>query len=119
MAQKSQGIQTLLEAEKDAAQIIEKARAYRTQRVKDAQSEANVEIEALKKSRAEELEAFESKFAGTESAIQKEIDNDTQAKLAETERAFAEKHDALVKRLVERVSDVDPQAHKNLKKVEA
>jgi len=46
--QNSQGIQTLLDAEKEAAKIVQKARQYRVQRLKDARTEAAKEIEELK-----------------------------------------------------------------------
>lgn len=53
-------IQTLLEAEKDAQAIVEKARTYRTQRLKDARSEAAKEVEAYKKKKEEEFKEYES-----------------------------------------------------------
>lgn len=116
MAQKSHGIQTLLEAEKDAAQIVERARAYRTQRIKDAHAEAATEIDALRRQRETELHEFESRFAGAESAMQREIDADMRTQLDATERAFATKHDELVARLLARVTHVEPAAHRNLGK---
>jgi V-type H+-transporting ATPase subunit G len=36
----SQGISTLLEAEKEASKVVQKARQYRIQRLKDARTEA-------------------------------------------------------------------------------
>ena len=101
----------------------------RTQRVKDAHAEASGEIEALKRAREEELGAFESKvrararvcvltqFAGAEASVQKEIDADVKSQLADIEHAFSSKHDKLVQLLVERVGNVEPKAHHNLKKV--
>jgi hypothetical protein len=53
------GISTLLEAEKEAAKIVAKAKAYRTQRLKDARQEASKETEALKASKAAEFQQFE------------------------------------------------------------
>lgn len=116
MAQKSHGIQTLLEAEKDAAQIVERARAYRTQRIKDAHAEAAAEIDALRGQRDTELSEFERSFAGAEAAMQRDIDADMRAQLETTERAFAAKHDELVARLTARVAHVEPAAHRNLGK---
>merc|ERR1711939_748065 len=48
-AQNSAGIQTLLDAEKEAQKIVQKAREYRTKRVKDAKTEAQKEIEEYRK----------------------------------------------------------------------
>lgn len=69
MAQKSQGIQTLLEAEKEASKIVEQARSCtctrlttdRTQKLKEAQSEAEKEIADIKAQKQKELEEFQKK----------------------------------------------------------
>jgi V-type H+-transporting ATPase subunit G len=53
------GISTLLDAEKEAAKIVAKAKAYRIQRLKDARLEASKEIEALKAAKAAEFAQFE------------------------------------------------------------
>lgn len=60
-AQNTASIQTLLEAEKDAQQIVEKARQYRTQRLKDARSEAQKEIEKYKSKKESEFKEYEAK----------------------------------------------------------
>ncbi|OQV05929.1 hypothetical protein CLAIMM_10581 isoform 3 [Cladophialophora immunda] len=59
-AQNSAGIQTLLDAEKEAQKIVQKAREYRTKRVKDAKTEAQKEIEEYRKKKEEEFKKFES-----------------------------------------------------------
>merc|ERR1712169_101841 len=53
-AQNSAGIQTLLDAEKEAQKIVQKAREYRTKRVKDAKTEAQKEIEEYRNKKAED-----------------------------------------------------------------
>ena len=76
-AQHSQGIQTLLEAEKEAAKVVQQARQCaslcfresdyifigatdRVQRLKDARSEAQKEIDEYRKSKEDEFNAFQS-----------------------------------------------------------
>ena len=78
-ASQSQSIQTLLEAEKDAQKVVQEARqcmaldpswsihsehlsgcADRTQRLKDARSEATKEIEAYKAQKEQEFKAYEA-----------------------------------------------------------
>lgn len=79
----AQGIQTLLDAEKEASKIVTKARecertlgentvgqvgtdSYRldrTQRVKDARGEASKEIEELKAKKEAEFKEFESEVS--------------------------------------------------------
>lgn len=77
-ASQSQSIQTLLEAEKEAQKVVQQARqcmdgsplvihhsehssgcADRTQRLKDARSEATKEIEAYKAQKEHEFKAYE------------------------------------------------------------
>ncbi|RMZ12876.1 hypothetical protein D0864_00582 [Hortaea werneckii] len=58
-AQNSAGIQTLLDAEREAQKIVQKAREYRTKRVKDARSEAQKEIEDYRKQKDDEFQKFE------------------------------------------------------------
>jgi hypothetical protein len=92
-AQQSQGIQTLLEAEKEAAKVVQQARqctfcsvhasvnlielmAYgycgyecilvgidRVQKLKDARAEASKEVEDYKKQKEQEYKTFESKVS--------------------------------------------------------
>lgn len=82
-AQQTQGIQTLLEAEKEAAKVVQQARqrtslwlylsllalalmscgmsSDRVQRLKDARTEASKEVEEYKRQKEQEYKAFESK----------------------------------------------------------
>ena len=60
-AQNTASIQTLLEAEREAGQIVEKARSYRTQRLKDARAEAAKDVDGYKAKKETEFKEFESK----------------------------------------------------------
>lgn len=126
VAQKSQGIQTLLEAEKEASKIVEKARACtsarrtdpdRTQKLKDAQSEAEKDIAALKQKNDAAIAEFQKKFEGSQTKEQGTLDKNTQQQLDDIKRAFDAKTDELVVKLLDRVASVDPQPHRNLAKV--
>ncbi|TFL02003.1 H+-ATPase G subunit-domain-containing protein [Pterulicium gracile] len=117
-AQQSQGIQTLLEAEKEAAKIVQQARQYRTQKLKDARSEASKEIEDYKKQKEEEFKSFESKHAGSTTEASSVIDKDTEVKLTAINESFDKNRDAVVKKLLDRVILVEPKLHRNLKKEE-
>ncbi|KAG1632226.1 hypothetical protein G6F45_004261 [Rhizopus arrhizus] len=54
----SQGINTLLDAEREAAKIVQKAKQYRVQRAKDARLEAAKEIENIKAQKNAEYQSF-------------------------------------------------------------
>jgi len=116
-AQHSQGIQTLLEAEKEAAKIVQQARQYRVQRLKDARTEANKEIEEYRKSKDAEFKDFESSHAGTTSNAQSAVDKETDVKLETITNAYDENKEQVVKKLLDRVVLVKPELHRNLKKV--
>ncbi|KAG6910027.1 hypothetical protein DXG01_013751 [Tephrocybe rancida] len=118
-AQQSQGIQTLLEAEKEAAKIVQQSRHYRVQRLKDARAEASKEIEAYKQAKDAEFRAFESSHAGTTSDAQTAVDKDTEVKLQAITQSFEQAKDAVVEKLLARVVLVKPELHRNLKKVGA
>ncbi|EIN03809.1 V-type ATPase [Punctularia strigosozonata HHB-11173 SS5] len=115
-AQQSQGIQTLLEAEKEAAKIIAQARQYRVQKLKDARSEALKEIEEYKKAKEQEFKAFESSHAGVNQEAQAAVDKETEAKLQSITSSYEAQKDAVVKKLLDRVVLVKPELHRNLKK---
>jgi len=117
-AQQSQGIQTLLEAEKEAAKIVQQARQYRVQKLKDARAEASKEIEAYKKSKDEEFKTFESSHAGTTSTAQTAIDKETEVNLKDITTSFEANKDNVVKKLLDRVVLIKPELHRNLTKVQ-
>ncbi|KAG9715239.1 hypothetical protein KCU59_g19929, partial [Aureobasidium melanogenum] len=57
-AQNSAGIQTLLDAEREAQKIVQQGKLYRTKRVKDARSEAQKEIDEYRNKKEEEFKQF-------------------------------------------------------------
>ncbi|KII87437.1 hypothetical protein PLICRDRAFT_142710 [Plicaturopsis crispa FD-325 SS-3] len=118
-AQQSQGIQTLLEAEKEAAKIVQQARQYRVQKLKDARAEATKEIEEYKKAKEQEFKAFESSHAGITSEAQVAVDRDTEVKLKAITDSYEAHKEQVVKKLLDRVVLVKPELHRNLRKLEA
>lgn len=60
MSSNTQGIATLLDAEKESSKIVAKARQYRVQRLKEARSEALKEIEAFKVAKEKEFQKIQS-----------------------------------------------------------
>jgi len=118
-AQQSNGIQTLLEAEKEAAKIVQQARQYRVQKLRDARSEASKEIEEYKKTKEEEFKAFESSYAGSTSNAQTAVDKETDTALKDITGSFRENKDRVVKKLLDRVVLVKPELHRNLSKVKS
>ncbi|CAG8571829.1 8338_t:CDS:2 [Racocetra fulgida] len=90
-AQSSQGIQTLLEAEKEAARIVQGARNYRVQRLKEARTEAIKEIEELKARKNAEFQAFEAEHSGSSDQSFALVEAETESKLVAIKEAFENK----------------------------
>lgn len=113
-AQQSQSIQTLLEAEKEASKVVQQARQYRVQKLKDARTQAAKEIEDYRKFKEEEFKAFEASHVGTTQSAQTAVDQETEVKRAEISTAYQQNKDAVVKKLLERVTLITPELHRNL-----
>ncbi|SGZ17873.1 BQ5605_C020g09149 [Microbotryum silenes-dioicae] len=114
-AQNSQGISALLDSEKEAAAIVQKAREYRTQRIKDARGEASKEIEALKKKADDEFSQFEQQHSGDSSTSQTQVDEYTSDQLGKIASSFDQNKGKVVDDLLQRVVEVNPSLHKNYK----
>ncbi|KAK9457738.1 H+-ATPase G subunit-domain-containing protein [Dipodascopsis uninucleata] len=112
-AQSSTGIQTLLEAEKEAQAIVQKARAYRTQKLKDARTEAAKEIDAYKAAKEEEFKKFEKEHSSSNSKAEEEANAGVQTELAQIKEAAAKAKDGVVSKLLEAVTNPKPALHIN------
>ncbi|WOO86222.1 V-type proton ATPase subunit G [Vanrija pseudolonga] len=119
MAANSQGIQTLLEAEKEASKVVAKARQYRVQKLKDARTEAAKEIESYKAQKEAEFKKFEADHTSQTSNSQSTIDSTTKEQLVTVDAQIDKNAEAAIKKIVNRVLLVEPKLHQNLKKVEA
>ncbi|TPX39032.1 hypothetical protein SeMB42_g06508 [Synchytrium endobioticum] len=109
----SQGIQTLLEAEKEASKIVAKARQYRTQRLKDARTEAVKEIEALKADKNAEFVIFEKQYGGSSSDAVAKVDVETEHALTQIQEHYRTNKDTVIAKLLHAVGTVKPELHPN------
>ncbi|KAF9359551.1 H(+)-transporting V1 sector ATPase subunit G, partial [Mortierella sp. NVP85] len=112
-AANSEGIQKLLEAEKEAGKIVQKARTYRVQRLKDARAEAAKEIEEMKEAKNEAFKAFEQEHAGSSDQTSHRVEVETEQKRADIEADFAKNRAAVLQKLLDVVYTVEPQIHRN------
>jgi len=95
---------------------VQQARQYRVQKLKDARSQATKEIEAYKKSKDDEFNAFEASHTGTTQSVQTAIDRETKVKLQGISEEYYKNKDQVVRKLLDRVVLVSPELHRNLKK---
>ncbi|KAJ2008652.1 hypothetical protein GGI04_001047 [Coemansia thaxteri] len=105
-ASSSQGIYTLLEAEKEASSIVAQAREYRVKRLKDARTEAAKDISELQARKNSELAAIQNKSVDQDGLIES-IQRDTDERLAGIRSQFEQHKNAAVAKLTEAVSWVE------------
>ncbi|CAK7272311.1 hypothetical protein SEPCBS57363_005068 [Sporothrix epigloea] len=106
-AQYSSGIQTLLDAEQKAAQIVQKVR---TKRVREARDEARKEIEEYKAQKETEFKQFESEHTQGNKAAEEEANREAEAKIKEIQAAGKKSQDKVVKDLLAAVLTANPVA---------
>ncbi|OQE26887.1 hypothetical protein PENFLA_c006G04451 [Penicillium flavigenum] len=114
-AQNSAGIQTLLDAEREAQKIVQKAREYRTQRIRDAKSEAQKEIEEYKNQKEEEYKKFEGEHSSGYKVSEAEADKEAEVKLQEIKDAGKKQGDKVVADLIRVTTDVKPEPSEKIK----
>ncbi|KAJ5341852.1 V-type ATPase [Penicillium brevicompactum] len=105
-AQNSAGIQTLLDAEREAQKIVQQDR---TKRIRDAKSEAQKEIEDYKKQKEEEYKKFEGEHSSGFKAAEEESNKEADVKLQEIKDAGKKQGDEVVEGLIRVTTDVKPQ----------
>ncbi|OJD28953.1 vacuolar atpase [Diplodia corticola] len=105
-AQNSAGIQTLLDAEREAQKIVQKDR---TKRVKDARSEAQKEIDEYKSKKEEEFKAFETEHSSGNKKAEEEADKATEVKLQEIKDIGGKGGSSVVDQLLEAVTNVNAE----------
>lgn len=112
-AQNSSGIQTLLEAERKAHEIVQHARAYRTQRLKAAKTDAAQEVEEYKQKKEQEFRASESKNTGQSSEIKTKAEAEVVEELKTIKADTSKKRDEVINYLLEAVTTAHPTLHIN------
>ncbi|KAL1296588.1 hypothetical protein AAFC00_000084 [Neodothiora populina] len=113
-AQNSAGIQTLLDAEREAQKIVQKASSFiltvadRTKRVKDARSEAQKEIEEYRQKKEEEFKSFEKEHTSGNKKAEEDAEKENEEKLKEIKEIGGKQGQKVVEDLLKAVTDVKP-----------
>ncbi|KAI9368285.1 H+-ATPase G subunit-domain-containing protein [Aspergillus egyptiacus] len=108
-AQNSAGIQTLLDAEREAQKIVQQAREYRTKRIRDAKAEAQKEIEEYRKQKEEEFKKFEGEHSSGFKKAEEDANQEAEVKTEEIKKAGKEKGPKVVDKLIQALVDVKPE----------
>ncbi|KAI1336503.1 vacuolar ATPase [Xylariaceae sp. FL0016] len=106
-AQNSAGIQTLLDAEREASKIVQKVR---TKRVREARDEAKKEIDAYRKTKEDEFKNFESQHTQGNKQAEDEANKEADAKIKEIQAAGKKSQSKVVDDLLKAVFEVKPVA---------
>ena len=85
----------------------------RVQRLKDARSEAEGEIEALKAAKKEEYQSYEQSIVNVLEESIKEQAKKTEEELRRTTELADKNREVVLKLLVDKVLDVQPTLHPN------
>ncbi|TRX97063.1 hypothetical protein FHL15_001857 [Xylaria flabelliformis] len=107
-AQNSAGIQTLLDAEREASKIVQKARELRTKRVREARDEAKKEIEAYRQTKEEEFKKFEAEHTKGNKQAEDEANKEADGKIKEIQASGKKSQDQVIEDLLKGVLDVKP-----------
>eukprot|EP00158_Paraphelidium_tribonemae_P007967 Partr_v1_DN28415_c1_g1_i1_m41096 putative ATPase, H transporting, lysosomal 13kDa, V1 subunit len=98
----NKGISQLLEAEKEAAKVVAKARSYRIAKLKDAKLEAQKEIEQLKASKEKEFQEFMAKQNSAETF--KKVDKEMEERLLVIAGAFKQNKEKALEKVLSTVA---------------
>lgn len=112
MAQKSQGIQQLLQAEKKAADLIAEARTKKTKKAKQAKNEALQDIEAIRNEREKEFQEKQNSEVG-QIDFKNRINEETKEKLSLMAEQIEGNKGKVIERMLELVYDISPELHEN------
>ncbi|KAM3426050.1 hypothetical protein MY1884_009057 [Beauveria asiatica] len=106
-AQNSAGIQTLLDAEREASKIVQKSREFRTKRVKEARDDAKKEISDYKAAKEDEYRKFESEHSKGNKQAEDEANKEADKQIKQITEVGRSKQDAVVRELLAAVFDVN------------
>ncbi|KAJ5108684.1 V-type proton ATPase subunit G [Penicillium angulare] len=115
-AQNSAGIQTLLDAEREAQKIVQQAREYRTKRIREAKAEAQKEIEEYRNSKEEEYKKFEAEHSSGFKKAEEDADKEAQEKLKEIKASGQKQGDKVVDGLIKSTTIVKPEVPEKMAK---
>ena len=87
----------------------------RVQKLKDAKTEANKEIEALKAKKQAEYAQSEKDYSGTVDSSIDKLEKETEVKLKAIKELVDQKKGAVIEKLLSTVVNVEPKVHINAK----
>lgn len=108
------GIQRLLAAEKEAQQIVAKARKAKSDRLKQAKAEAEKEIKAYKQQREEAYQKRISDDTSSSGQNEKRLDTESKAAVKSIQDSISSKKKEVVDQLMGYVTTVSFAKHRTM-----
>lgn len=102
-----------MQAEREAHEIVSKARKYRQDKLKQAKKDAATEINNYKLQKDKELTNFANENAGSVDDLEKNADLQVQDELKDIERVAKEKKEDVIKLLIDAVTHPSAELHAN------
>jgi len=100
------GIQKLLQAEHEAAEVVAAAKLEKVAKLKMAKEEAEAEIAAYKAQREQQFQIFAKERSGNSGEHKTATDNATAAELLAIDKQVAKNKDKMVEMLLQSVTTV-------------
>lgn len=107
-AQNSAGIQTLLDAEREASKIVQKAREFRTKRVREARDEAKQEVTDYKTNKEEEFKQFEAEHSKGNQQAEDEANKEADKQIEVIKESGKKNRGGVVQNLLKAVLEAKP-----------
>ncbi|XP_059150932.1 V-type proton ATPase subunit G-like [Physella acuta] len=115
MAQKTEGIQQLLIAEKKATERVVEARKRKAQRIKTAKKEADSEILAFKNEKENHYKQYEQEILGKKSNSEAQIQVETTKKIKELDVMLKQNRAKAMDAIQQSLFRIEVQLHENVK----
>mmetsp|Transcript_25295 Transcript_25295/g.63446 ORF Transcript_25295/g.63446 Transcript_25295/m.63446 type:complete len:114 (+) Transcript_25295:81-422(+) len=105
-------VQTLLDAEDEASQIVARARKNKTQRLKEARDEAEKEIAEYRAQKERDFQAEKARTLGSTDSEKKQLQMDADIQLNEVDGLYNKNKDRVADLLVYYVTEVNTALRK-------
>ncbi|KAI6782697.1 uncharacterized protein J7T54_000840 [Emericellopsis cladophorae] len=99
----------MCQAEREASKIVQKAREFRTKRVKEARDEAKNEIASYKSQKEEEFKKFEAEHSQGNQQAEDEANKEAEKQIQLIKEAGKKSQAGVVKNLLAAVLEAKPQ----------
>jgi V-type H+-transporting ATPase subunit G len=116
MAENSQMIALLIEAEKKASGVIEVAKRRKAATLKKARDESTAELERYRKQLENDFAHIQKDFHSSKGQDADRVEKELQKKRADLGQAFKEHSALTLKHVLDIVINVNPEVHQNYRK---